>query len=272
MADIFPINKMVSKLRVAPLQPAYFQVKITAPHLTGLIGSDSISMYCQRAQLPGIQIQASSIRQSGVGNIERRPTDVDFQDLQLTFICDGDGEIMKFFHRWMQSIYKFDAINGLNQQTSRGLKTYTYEYPKNYESTIEIIQYQIGNDSDRKTSETGTSLRTASEVPVIQYILGRAYPHNVGTLSADWAAQNEYHLLPVSFYFQSWSSNYLERGTSYDVADSYNAPALDITNNIVKSTIQDAVVGLNNAKNNPLTPALTFGIINSSIPDIPIPK
>jgi hypothetical protein len=40
----------------------------------------------------------------------------------------------------------------------------------------------------------------------------------------------------------------------------------------VKSTIQDAVVGLNNAKNNPLTPALTFDIINSSIPDIPIPK
>jgi hypothetical protein len=146
----------------------------------------------------------------------------------------------------MQSIYKFDAGNGLNQQTNNGLKTYTHEYPTNYESTIEIIQYQVGNDSDRDTAKNGTNLRTASEVPVITYTLYRAYPHNVGTLSTDWATENDYHLLPVSFYFQSWSSNYLDTGTSYDVADSYNPPTLDVTNNLVKTVIKGgaSLIGL----------------------------
>lgn len=238
MADIFPIQKMISKLRTAPLQPAYFQVKITPPgYLAGLIGADSISMYCQRAQLPGIQMQASGIRQSGVGNVERRPTDVDFQDFQATFICDGEGEIIKFFHRWMQSIYKFDAGNGLNQQTNRGLKTYTHEYPSEYESTVEIVQYQVGNDSDR-SSDVGSNLRTSSEIPVVTYTLYRAYPHNVGTLSTDWATQADYHLLPVSFYFQSWSSNYLDTGSSYDVPGTYNPPALDISNSVMEAVVK----------------------------------
>jgi hypothetical protein len=238
MADIFPINKMISKLKVAPLQPAYFRVTITAPHLTGLIASDSISMYCQRAQLPGIQFQASSVRQSGVGNIERRPTDTDFQDFQGVFICDGEGEIIKFFHRWMQSIYKFDSVNGLNQQTNRGLKTYTFEYPENYESIIEITQYQVGNDSDISTTGAGSNLRTSAEVPVVTYTLNRAYPHQIGALATDWSTQNDYHLLPVNFHFQSWSSNYLDKGTSYDVPGTYNAPDLDIYNSVVESVVK----------------------------------
>lgn len=223
MADIFPINKMISKLKSVPLQPAYFQVKISAPHLTGLIASDSISMYCTRAQLPGVSFQASSIQQSGIGNEERRPTAVEFQDLQLAFIADGEGETMKFFQRWMHSIYKFDDGNGLNSVSSRGLKTYTFEYPENYESTVEITQYQV------------------DEKPAIVYKLFRAYPHSIGALNSDWSKQAEYHELAVNFYYKSWSSNLLETGSSYDVPSTYAPPALDIS----KSGMESLDIALN---------------------------
>ena len=243
---IFRINDMISKLKSVPLQPAYFQVKITAPHLTGLIASDSISLYCIGAQLPGVSLQASLVRQSGVGNEERRPTSIDFQDLQLAFIVDGEVEIATFFQRWMQSIYKFDDGNGLNSLTSRGLKTYTFEYPENYESTIEITQYQV------------------DEKPAIVYKIYRAYPHSIGALNSDWSTLNDYHQLSVNFYYKSWSSNLLESGSVYDVPSTYAPPALDIDKSGMESLdeafsqrfnlpkIGDAI-RINPEKRNPIT-------------------
>lgn len=227
MASIFSIDNIIGKLNVTPLQPAYFQVRITTKHLLGLIPNDSISLLCMRASLPGISIQANPVRQSGVGNNEKRPADVDFQDFSTSFICDGKGEIVKFFHRWMQSIYKFDAENGLNSQLGSGLKTYTFEYPDTYEASIEITQYQVGNDSDKSSSKQGTNRRTAEEQPAIVYKFYRAYPHTIGTMETDWNTRDEFHVLPVSFYYQSWSSNYLESGTSYDVPSTYLPPSLD---------------------------------------------
>jgi hypothetical protein len=235
---------MISKLKSTPLQPAYFQVKITAPHLTGLIASDSISLYCIRAQLPGISFQASTVRQSGLGNEERRPTAVDFQDLQLAFVADGEGEMVKFFHRWMQSIYKFDDRNGLNSSMRNGLKTYMFEYPQNYEANIQITQYQV------------------DEKPVVVYNLFRAYPHSVGALNSDWSTQNDYHQLAVNFYYKSWSSNLLESGTSYDVVDTYLPPELDISTSGLESVDRAVTQFFNpNAKRGGL------GVLISQRPD-----
>jgi hypothetical protein len=139
------------------------------------------------------------------------------------------------------------VFNGINVQTNANLKGYTFEYPERYESIIEITQYQSGNDVDIKTS--GSGIRSSAEKPVIIYKLFRAFPHSIGTLQTDWGINNEYHILPVQFYYQSWTSNYLESGTTYDVGNSYNPTALDITTNPVKALTDEAVRLSENAVN-----------------------
>lgn len=229
MADIFPIDKILNKLKTAPLQPAYFQVTIDNKNLVGLVPYDTVPLLCQNATLPGVSISATDNRRSGVGNIEKRPNDISFQDLSLSFMVDGKGDVVKLFQRWIQSIYKFDAGNGLNNVSRAGLKTYTFEYPDTYESTITITQYQIGDESNPPQGPNfGSNKRTANENSVIQYKLYNAYPHTIGSMETGWSTVNQYHVLPVQFYYQSWSSNLLEVGSTYQPTDSYKPGRLDI--------------------------------------------
>jgi len=176
----------------------------------------------------------------------------------------------------MQSIYKFDAGNGLSQVTSRGLKTYTYEYPENYESTIKITQYSIGNDEFQNMTRAITTAGNAiggsmglvgtlaslganlvnkvrgstqvPEKPIVEYTLYRAFPHRLSSLQTDWASQNQYHSLPVHFHFQSWSSNFVSTGSRFDSGATYLPQALDVdTAGTVKTGVDAAAAAVTSA-------------------------
>ena len=206
--SIFNINNLSAALKTTPLQPALFQARFYSPRSYGGVDSSAVTILCQDAVLPGIGLEATGIKIHGYGNIERRPTDIQFQDFSASFILDGNGDVMSFFQNWINRIYKFDAANGLNQSNA-GIKTYTFEYPENYEGTIEVSQYQV--DESEK----------------IQYKLSRAYPHSIGQLQVAYGAYDQIHILPIQFYYQSWSSNMLRQGQTYDVSSTYNMPSLD---------------------------------------------
>lgn len=235
MASTFKIENIISKLDVAPLQPAYFKVNIARNNF-------DVSMLCQNAQLPGIQFNTTDVRHYGMGNIERRPTDVNFQDFNTAFIVDGRGEIVEYFHSWMQSIYKFDAINGIDRQIeSSGLNTFNFEYPENYESVIEISQYAVGPNA-------AGSVDNEIEKEIIQYKLFRAFPYSVGTLEVRWDADNQYHILPIQFYYQSWSSNKIQASTSYSPSLTFKPPRVDFpVNNVIREAGAIIVGGIQEA-------------------------
>ena len=302
MADFFPINKMISKLNVAPLQPAYFRVDISAPRVLAglnLIQSDTISMMCENAILPGIGLQATTVRQAGIGNIQRRPTDVDFSPFTASFICDGNGEVVRFFQNWMQHIYRFNTDGGIDKfNTDSGLlPTYTFEYPDEYEATITVTQYSNGadviapntlsaspilnnlprgenrappwRDPDKPAqpwvdpdkrgaapvapSNIGSSPYTnVQEKPIVEYKIVRAFPYNIGSLDVSWATQNDYHLLQVQFYYESWQTNLINQGSRYTPTSYSKAKGLDVfENGSFRTRFDEVQQGIERAINNP---------------------
>ena len=258
MASTFKIENIISKLDVAPLQPAYFKVNIIRNNF-------DVSMLCQNAQLPGIQFQTTDVRQSGIGNVEKRPTDVNFQDFTTSFIVDGRGDIVEYFHTWMQSIYKFDALNGLNTlNPNSNLATYMFEYPSAYESIIEISQYAVG---------PGVAGDAESEIEkeVIQYKLFRAFPYSIGTLQVGWDSVNQYHILPVQFYYQSWSSNKIRAGEVYEPSLTYLPPSLNFPqNNVIKKVNKlavDTITGIGKAAGKTVDSFVPAGAITRVTPD-----
>ena len=161
---------------------------------------------CEAATLPGVSWQTDEIRMSGYGNIEKRPYAPIFVDVTLVFFNDSNSKVLNFFHRWMQSIYNFNATINPEGTTSSGQPINTLGYPKEYQGIVEITHYDDASEQ------------------VIKYSLQDAYPIAVGDIGMDWNNQDQLVRIPVTFSYNFWNSETLDQGTiNYKSQAIYNA-------------------------------------------------
>jgi hypothetical protein len=195
----FNINEIASALSsVNGLTFAsHFDVMITTPQWAN--GSQEIvrqiPMLCTASQLPGIGFQTTDIRPHGYGLFERRPIFANFTTVNLSFYCDGQGNLIKFFQSWAQNINNFNTSQG-TATTVNGAKMHDFQYPDWYETTIEISQYD-------PTSKK-----------VLTWKLNRAYPLTINNMDVSWDSENQLNKLNVEFFFYSWSADAITSGTS----------------------------------------------------------
>jgi hypothetical protein len=188
----FNINDISSAITAANglLMPAHFSVMITPPQWAN--GSQDIvrqiPMLCTSSQLPGVGFQTADIRPHGYGLFERRPIFTNFTTVNLSFYCDGQGNLIKFFQAWALNINNFNTAQN-SSSSSNGAKIHDFQYPDWYETTIEIYQYD------------------ATSKKVLTWKLNRAYPLTVNNMDVSWDAENQLHKLNVEFFFYSWSSD-----------------------------------------------------------------
>ena len=87
----------------------------------------TLSLLCESTAIPGLQIVTDdSIKRHGVGPTDKRPVTTAFGDLNLSFIGDNNGVILKFFHKWMDFIINFN--NDSNETPSYSM-SYEHAYP-----------------------------------------------------------------------------------------------------------------------------------------------
>jgi hypothetical protein len=195
----FNINSISSALAsVNGLSMAsHYDVMVTTPQWAN--GSQDIvrqiPMLCSAAQLPGIGFQTTDIRPHGYGLFERRPIFTNFTTIPLTFYCDGNGNLVKFFHAWMQNINNFNTAQSTSSSVN-GAKLHDFQYPDWYETTIEISTYD-------PTSKK-----------IMTWKLNRAYPLTVNNMDVSWDAENQVNKLSVEFFFYSWSSDAVSSGNT----------------------------------------------------------
>jgi hypothetical protein len=140
------------------------------------IMSPDASLLCTNATMPSRTLNTSPYRIAGAAY--KYPTQVQYSDVQLTFIGDKFLRLRRFFEMWMGSIY--------NNQT--GL----FNFYKEYIGDIDIFQLgQFDDTNDRDSATYGVRLR-------------EAFPTAIGEVNYDSGSQNGFVAINVTFAYRDW--------------------------------------------------------------------
>lgn len=165
------IHNFLSSFNDDLAKPSRFKVKLNIPaKLNGIIDSQTLSLRCENAQLPGRSISTGDLRIYGPS--EKYPYQSSYEDITLTFIVGGAMLEKTLFNEWMNYINPTQHWN--------------FEYKKNYVSDIIVTQYDISDNE-------------IHNVKIVD-----AFPVSVTQLDLDWSNDSSYHKLNVTFAYTYW--------------------------------------------------------------------
>jgi hypothetical protein len=162
-----------------------------------------LELWCDSANLPSAMLGSESVRRYGYGHEEKRPTTIQVNDMNLTFISDGRAAIWTFFQQWIRLIYNYDMSSGLlkSNGVTTNMNAMDLSYKSDYAVDIELFVF----------TETGQQL--------LSVILREAYPMSLGDVQLNWSDTNNIAKIPVSFTFFDW----------YNTDTQYSAGGFNVT-------------------------------------------
>lgn len=165
-----------------------FNVFVPAP--TVLTGTDTgldLHLFAESVNLPGINFATSDIRRYGHGPSEKKPYAPIFNDISVTFIADGGGDIHKFFYKWMEGTIFFGSPTAGAKEGSKskigGLSAYEVNFKDQYRTDLRIVTYNEQNDK------------------IIESVLYGAYPVSITDTPLSWGDTDQFMTITVTFTY-----------------------------------------------------------------------
>lgn len=150
----------------------------------GVTESQTLRLYAESVNLPGVNIGTGETRRYGFGPNVRYAKDVSFNDVAVSFIGDGAGVILKVFSNWMNGIVKFDqTISPASGEST----PFFFRYKKDYVAP----QFAITVFNERR-----------DEVAV--YNLEDAFPTSISDINLNWGSTNQLARFTVNFTYTRW--------------------------------------------------------------------
>jgi hypothetical protein len=195
------IDKFISHLssRGEVSKPSKFDVMINAPFLleSMINASRDLMFQCEASELPGSNINTVDGRIYG----ENYPVAslLSYNDLTLTFICNGVMSEKRFFETWINGIIDRGEIN---RQAN-----YLLSYHDQYVSTITVTQYSEYGDKP-KTSFLSSIFGLGSNPefgpsPIYRAVFLEAFPYSIQPIPLNWS-DDGISRLNVSFKYTRW--------------------------------------------------------------------
>lgn len=152
----FNINKFLTNIRdFGYIDNNSFEVFVqTPPVMTangGVLGNqgspssfakitENMSFRIDQVKVPGISIVASDINHYGIGPTQKKPTNAQYQETNISMIGDHFCEFWQYWYQWTRSVFQYNGTSGGQAPT------YTAEYKDQYSSTMSIFIYDhFGN-------------------------------------------------------------------------------------------------------------------------------
>jgi len=110
--------------------------------------ADELSFRVEQIRTPGISLETADIHKYSVGPSRKVPVNAKFQEVELTILSDGYGNIWQFWHNWINNIFNFTSTTNLSSGRFQvnELANYSAEYMSNYSTNMGIIVYDsFGN-------------------------------------------------------------------------------------------------------------------------------
>lgn len=180
----FNIRNFIGNInRYGTLQTNRFKVMISPPRLltrsTGMM--ERLSYRAESARVPGLAIDATEVRRTGVGPREKVAVNVGFSDMGITFIEEGNNDVFKFFYTWVNGIFDFTGSRGGSNPT------YSTAYKRDYVS--EKIEIYVYDNSGKLVNKV---------------VLKEAFPISLSETNLSWSDNNQLYKLNVTFAYTSW--------------------------------------------------------------------
>jgi len=159
---------------------------------------NELTLYCESTSLPGLSLATTEVRRYGYGPVERKPYTPIFNDIQLSFIADGKGEVQRFFTTWMHNIVNFTGAGRgpAGVRNSGEQPPYIANYKFDYCCQMLIRVYNNKGEA------------------VYEYTLNQAYPTLMGEIGLNWADTDQLVRLPITFTFLDWNSTLITGQTT----------------------------------------------------------
>ena len=165
--------------------------KLTQREFTCRIGP-SISLYCEQASLPPLNIAAKSFKIFGPSYQRPITSEYGGEGMSFTFHVDRDMNVRKFFEDWMHLIVDPND--------------FTVGYQEDYITSIYIRQLDEQNN-------------VTHEIELLE-----AFPRSMNLMELNNSADNQTHRLNILFGYRYWKD--VARGTPVNVPTAITSPEI----------------------------------------------
>jgi hypothetical protein len=217
----FNIAEFSSKINDrGTIQNNKFLIKISFPAiLVNVYNEEDLVFRASSIEIPGVSFENTTSYRYGVGPQQKTPRNPNFNDISISFIEDERNRIWKFFSRWTNEIFNFDADS-----------KYVARYKSEYISPN--FEIEIYNNKGLK---------------VTRVILTEAFPSSLGNVGLSWSDKNSLMMVKVGFSFTDWH---------WELPGLTNHRETPINNNTGENQITNQVVPTPNpaSPTNPYSP------------------
>lgn len=188
-----------------------FVMRITPPSTTfnSGISNEDLTFFCSAVQLPPKNIIIQEHKPLSYGPLESYPIGMAYDDIAATFYCDQDMNVLKFFERWQQLIYNYNASSGLNTAVNNQ-GVYEVNYKENYIGSIEVLMFG-GHDA----------------TSAYQFKYEKVFPTNVSTPALAWENGAEPTVITVNFRFSHMSTSGVVAANSRSLSAAERATSVN---------------------------------------------
>lgn len=201
-ASGFSLSEFMSEINVdTTLQSCRHLMQFTLPR--GMVGSKDpndvkkVILRCDTSALPGVALaESEEIRRYGIGPGVKQAYMPVFGPISASYIVDGEGKILQFFHEWMSLIVGFDSENGMSSENGYGALPYEVGYKDDYSSDVKIYVYNTQNDK------------------IVEVTLAGAHPVSIDAIPLSWSATDEFMKLNVTWDYTDWHVRFFDKSGS----------------------------------------------------------
>ncbi len=163
------------------VQTNKFIVRLKSPAIFGPTEISRIYEYrASSVKIPGVNFDTQNTYRYGIGPQQKFPTNVNFTDVEITFLDTSRNALWKHFTQWMNGIFDYTGTIG------GGQPSYQVEYKKYYETEIQIYVF----DNEGNVSNL--------------VVLKEAFPIALNDVGLSWSENNKLYEFGVRFAFKEW--------------------------------------------------------------------
>jgi hypothetical protein len=179
---MFNIAKFSGNLnKHGTLQTNKFYVDIPPPRIFSPSEIQEVIRYrASNVRVPGAALDVQRVFRYGVGPEQKFATNINFTDINITFIDTVNKDLWKKFTIWMNDIFDFTGLRG------GGIPTYKTEYKQYYTTDIKIHIF------DNEGIERNV------------VVLKEAFPTTLSEVGLSWSENNRVYEFSMGFAFTEW--------------------------------------------------------------------